>query len=74
MSMGLCASILARFSASDEAACAAGRPDRKRAEIIETSGNNRVDGTFMVSVLKSVILEMKGMGMTLCDLKITCSV
>jgi hypothetical protein len=56
------------------AACAAGRPDRKRAETIDASGNNRVDGAFIVSILKSVMLEMKGMGMTLCDLKITCPV
>jgi hypothetical protein len=61
MSMGLCWG----------AACAAGRPDRKRAETIDASGNNRVDGVFMVSILKSVMLEMKGMGMTLCNMKIT---
>jgi hypothetical protein len=52
MSMGLCWG----------AACAAGMPDRKRAETIDASGSNRVDGVIIVSILKSVMLRNEGHG------------
>jgi hypothetical protein len=46
MSMGLCRSIVARFSAID-AACAAGSPDKKRAETSDANGNNRNNDLFI---------------------------